>query len=489
MRRAVLLLFLPLLLLVPPRAGAEDETPIVRVPFVEPVPDQVDYYGVYEGRRKLGWGVLSILRERPGDGDPLYVSRSVFRADTGGLGLRDDLDFESVDVFQGTPPYPLLHAWERRDDGPAVARVEVLRDGGDYRFLTVGALGAQASRVSLDYTLVDRLTQVEWVRRRPAVGARIATSELDISRGRPRVFVYEVLERKGLRAGAVTVEGTRLSLGARDLGGLGEGWFDRWGRPLVAPLGPDLEMRLESETQAKDRMLASDLFRFGRAPVVDPIGDTRSIVRLAIAAFGRGAKDFPPDRRVTVTWQEDLLEADVVSTPASPEGTPATDEETRTARAAAALPAALRAPVARLAARAVGDAPSDGERLQRLLGFTRAWIADAFAPEEPSLAALLDEPAGDATEHVRAFVALADAAGLVARPVAGLVYVGDEGKAFEPHAWCDVLLDGRWVEVDPTLGLARVTAAHLPFARGSDDVDAVAKRSRHLQFEVREVLR
>jgi len=61
------------------------------------------------------------------------------------------------------------------------------------------------------------------------------------------------------------------------------------------------------------------------------------------------------------------------------------------------------------------------------------------------------------------FVALARAAGLPARPVAGLLYL--DGRYYY-HAWPEVYL-GDWVAVDPTFDQFPADAAHLRLAVGS----------------------
>lgn len=80
----------------------------------------------------------------------------------------------------------------------------------------------------------------------------------------------------------------------------------------------------------------------------------------------------------------------------------------------------------------------------------------------PSARQVLDARRGDCNEHTVLFVALARAAGLPARPVAGLVYVNGR---FYYHAWPEVWL-GRWVPADPTLGQFPADASHIRFVVG-----------------------
>lgn len=94
------------------------------------------------------------------------------------------------------------------------------------------------------------------------------------------------------------------------------------------------------------------------------------------------------------------------------------------------------------------------------------WVADHVKPEVantiPSALQVLERRRGDCNEHTALYVALARAAGLPARPVAGLVYLGGR---FYYHAWPEVYL-GDWVAVDPTFDQFPADAAHLRLAIG-----------------------
>jgi transglutaminase-like putative cysteine protease len=72
---------------------------------------------------------------------------------------------------------------------------------------------------------------------------------------------------------------------------------------------------------------------------------------------------------------------------------------------------------------------------------------------------------GDCTEHSVLFVGLARAAGLPAREVAGLVYVGGKDYGFYFHQWAKVWL-GEWVQVDPTFDQFAVDATHIKLVEG-----------------------
>ncbi len=85
-----------------------------------------------------------------------------------------------------------------------------------------------------------------------------------------------------------------------------------------------------------------------------------------------------------------------------------------------------------------------------------------MATSVPSAEKVLETRRGDCNEYTTLYVALARAAGLPARTVAGLVYLNGR---FYYHAWPEVYL-GDWVAVDPTFDQYPADAAHLRFAIG-----------------------
>lgn len=81
----------------------------------------------------------------------------------------------------------------------------------------------------------------------------------------------------------------------------------------------------------------------------------------------------------------------------------------------------------------------------------------------PQAKEVLKAKRGDCNEYTVLFTALARAAGIPAKSLAGLVY--QNGRFFY-HAWAQVYLDGKWLNLDPTFGQAPVDVTHLALAEG-----------------------
>ncbi len=122
----------------------------------------------------------------------------------------------------------------------------------------------------------------------------------------------------------------------------------------------------------------------------------------------------------------------------------------------AAAPAS--AAVVAAATDAVGDAADPRERVERILDFLDEEMAREHRPGTADAAAVLADPRGDATEFTRLFVAMCRAAGVPARPCAGLVA---RRTSFHASVWAEVLLDGTWVEADPYLGQLPADLTHV----------------------------
>ena len=76
----------------------------------------------------------------------------------------------------------------------------------------------------------------------------------------------------------------------------------------------------------------------------------------------------------------------------------------------------------------------------------------------------VNEPQIEIVDTVRR----ARAAGIPAREVSGLAYMGDGQKTFGGHAWNEVVLDGIWHPIDASMGQFEVDAARLSLGSATD---------------------
>jgi len=119
---------------------------------------------------------------------------------------------------------------------------------------------------------------------------------------------------------------------------------------------------------------------------------------------------------------------------------------------------------------AVGDEKDPWRKAQRLrravhelIEFKNFGVGMATASE------VIETKAGDCSEHAVLLAAMARAAGLPSRGVAGLMYSGGE---FGYHMWTQVYVGGAWRDVDAVLPDCDFDATHIRLstsALGDDD--------------------
>ncbi len=130
--------------------------------------------------------------------------------------------------------------------------------------------------------------------------------------------------------------------------------------------------------------------------------------------------------------------------------------------------------LAQRASEAIGDAIEQRKAVERLVAYVRANLEQQVTPGSLDATEALRAGRGDCDEAAAVFVALADAVGLEARAVGGLVYAdGAMGPGLYPHAWATVRIGGREVPVDPGLGQAPADASHVPL--GGSAAEAAAR--------------
>ena len=103
------------------------------------------------------------------------------------------------------------------------------------------------------------------------------------------------------------------------------------------------------------------------------------------------------------------------------------------------------------------------ELVQWVSANVRLTDADSQSPLET-----LKTMSGDCRAHVQLYTALARAAGIPTKTVAGLVYVS--GQGFLYRCWAESYAGG-WLAVDPTLGQVPADPSHLKLVEGDSPAE------------------
>ncbi|HSD11398.1 MAG TPA: transglutaminase-like domain-containing protein [Candidatus Binatia bacterium] len=361
---------------------------------------------------------------------------------------------------------------------------------GDELVLTSDSLGARtvrlpiSTRIALSETLADLIGE-----ERLETGRTLRYALFDPLGNEPAPVSLAVgpIERITLPAGARSAyrvdeeyQGTHFRL-----------WIDANGEVLKeeGPLGMTI-VREKDARAAMSGIESGDRIDLGAAAAITvarPIASPRNARRLRLrvdAAPAPDALSFPPRQRledqVLVIAREDEGALRSYTLPArDPEHA---DELRPTAFFQSDDPA-----IRQLAAEIVGTDSDAVRSARRILDWVYTNLAKVPTLSVPNAVEVLAERKGDCNEHAVLYAALARAAGLPTRMVAGVVYMPGEGKtpaAFYYHAWNEVWL-GAWTAVDPTFGQFPADATHVELVEGGPDKDLTLIRTLgQLRFDV-----
>jgi transglutaminase-like putative cysteine protease len=113
----------------------------------------------------------------------------------------------------------------------------------------------------------------------------------------------------------------------------------------------------------------------------------------------------------------------------------------------------------------VGDARDPVERARRLVRWVGRNLEQVPSVTMPSARQVLAARQGDCNEHAVLLAALARAAGVPARVVAGAVFLDD---GFYYHAWTELWL-GAWVSADAVFAQMPADATHVKLVEGGPE--------------------
>ncbi len=437
-----------------------------RLPLAEkdiPAP-RVTWYGLYLNGTKCGYMREEFARSGEGaDAAWLFDQTGTCRLESMGkelaIGLAERQEFDAVS------PFAFRGGWFRKtQEGGDGQEVVITRDAtGLSAKVTAGGETRTLPVPSIEYTLADQLTPERWIQAGPALGDEILVRTIDVSDLEADEVRFTVSARKEPIVEGVPTPFYEVRRVLASTGEEGVARFDAQGQLLSIVLGGLFEARVEPEEVAKRIEAATDLFVFGQAPIDKPIGAPRRVRRLVLKVDGEGAGSLHEGPSQTIARDAGSGEV-TITLGVGAEETASAEEVEEALRETVDYPCSTPQ-VKALAAEAIGEAATPRDKVARLVHFVSEYLEDESVPGFVSVPQLLASRRGDCSEHAVLFATLARAAGIPAREVGGLMYMGDDVKAFGGHAWNEVAIDGRWVPVDATWDETEIDATHVTLDR------------------------
>lgn len=454
-------------------------------PRVEPrdIDLRTDWYGIYLKDRKIGYARNG--RSKLADGTISEAQLTHLKLVS--FGQKSELRMEQTLIYEGTPPYRLLRGELVSKDSNLALKKTITPAAKGYEVVhELQGVRQKQALPDLVYGLSDALAEEMWIRSGPKVKDRIAFTSLDLSEAQTKVDVQmcTVLGKKTSLTGGVEVHVYEVENAwkAKDIKSLSR--LDASGVVLSDQIAV-FELRLEPEAKAKNTEYSQDLFVMGMAKVDGRLGDLRTVRELILEVSGDdgGLADSPRQSVVPGPNGSRLLKLGKAHGKASA----VSEQEARDNLAETSAYPITDPRIVKLAKDAVGDAQTPTEKLRRLVRFTHNYIAPAMTATLPQVHDVLDRKKGDCKSYALMLANLARASGIPTREVSGLLYVGDDYKAFGGHAWNEVALDGVWVPVDASLDETDINATHISFGSEQRAIANLLNTLGKLSFHLVEV--
>jgi Transglutaminase-like superfamily len=426
--------------------------------------DQDDWMGVYLQDRKIGYTHHHLRRT---DGGYEFSERSVLKIAV----LGSPQTVRTVAHGQMTAELALKKFSLSLDGGVASMNVagEVDQGGLALRMTT----GGQEQKQHLDtkgplYMPLTARSRLAAMGLEAGRSLKVEAFDPSAMAGHPIELVVEgraALELGGEKRDAWLVHESFRGLQSRV-------WLDDEGRVLKeeGPMGlvalreePKVALSGGWETDA-----AFDLTAAVAIPVKQPLANPRSLDALTVRLGGLGELEPIDDGRQSYRQGVLHIARENVGALGS-YSLPYAAERWRDDLAATPFLQVDDPSIRRASAEALGgetDARRAADRLRR-------WVFDSLAKVPtasiPNAVQVLQMRAGDCNEHAVLYAALARAAGLPARVIAGVVYLDG---AFLYHAWNEVWLGGGWLSVDAALDQLPADATHIKLLSGGPEAHA-----------------
>ena len=417
------------------------------------------WYGVYLTGRKVGWAHVELGRSGPGEPGG-FAARLELRIVQEGLlpGLRSESVIRSEDFYGAAPPFPLVESRDLQETpaGTVERRTTATPEGLVLRQTVQGQAAPDRSCPPTAETALAAIAAfgLDAARLRPGMTMVVPAFDDDDARDETDTVTVLSVEPEVL-AGIETPVATLRVLHEGDL----QPFLLRvaGSTTLEASMGTGIVLRLEDRDRARSNLAALGPLDL-RVPVDRPLGRPADLRELRLIVGVPEGFPIPEGPQQQVEPREDGRFDVVLRSVPGPEAT--REERVLYLRPTPEVDADAPAVVA-LAREITAGAAGDRDKAARIVAWVHDHLDKSLSTHLATASQVLERKVGDCTEHALLVTALARAAGLPARQVSGLMYVGDDLRFFGWHAWTQIVLDGHWVGVDASWNEPIADAGHL----------------------------
>ncbi len=424
-------------------------------------------YGIYVRDKKAGWEVDEVqLAQRDGQDAALLTSQSYVAVNVD--GTKSVQEQKTITYYALDGEGAVLYAEDHNtQDGQETVRTAVRKGDGMVQTIQVGDRKTERKLPLPKGTLALQRRLEDWLK---AAKKGDTFENWTTSWDQDTVDVkesYTFKEKKPIALGGVETEAfvvQTVSQGARFDGTvLGDA------RVLTGKVGV-MEMRMEKEAVAKKLDENVDLMAATSIKVDKDIGRGSRIEKLTLEMTGLDDYPLPESARQKVVSRKDgAVVLELSRDRPADKPAPLTEEERKENLQATPAMQADSEKIRALAKEIVGDEKDPLKVATKLERWVYKNLRKTYDANADDALTVLENKAGDCTEHTLLFTTLARAAGIPAREVGGVVYVGGDKPSFGWHAWSEVHDGKQWVTVDPTFNQVNIDPTHIKFSEGAED--------------------
>jgi hypothetical protein len=422
------------------------------------------WYGLYLSGQKAGYSRSEVRRDS--NGDIVVLEDARFQANM--VGVKQDMAIYSERRYGADGALKTIVS--KVKDPAQVSEFVATVDGDDLRVVSsAGGATKESIQPKPKESLVDALKHAHWIQGHPQVGDRLTFSTFDPMFEREIEGASEIVAVEGRFLDGVETTMYRIKTRLEAMGIESEAVVLADGTTLEDTVAGMIVMRLEPEDVAKDVSYNNDVIVSNAAMLDTPIGDPRTRASLRLRLHGPLGEDHLfNDLRQTVRRQGDavIFEARRPDTAALPALVlPIENPDVLRWRQATAFVQSDEAKIIDKAREILGGETDALKASALLCTWVFQNVRNTYSARLTNALEVLDSLEGDCTEHSILFIALARAAGLPAREVAGLIYVDYPRPGFYFHQWAKVWA-GEWIDVDPTFNQPLADVTHIKLAEG-----------------------
>lgn len=417
------------------------------------------WFGMYLHHKKVGYARI-LARPETWEGQTVvtFVTEGRLRASG------SEVDIVEERSYRVRPPYRLVAVREVASSSDGKVERIYRADGSSMRVrqLVDDQPGEERTIAASRDTLHTVLDQMAVEPGEVSVGQSAELAEFDTDSEADKMVSVRVAELSVQRISGVDTQVAVLA--SRDEGetSVTETVVASGAAVLRATTGDNLHLRREERDTARSNVVGFDIMADAVA-IDQPLGDPAKLEELDLIVTV--PKTFrlrdAPNQELT-RLPDGSLAVSLRSRPGLPV---LPGERTQALRATSSFDATDPA-IEQLARTIAADQQDRQAVVAALVEWVYRNLDKDLTTNLSTASQVLTERGGDCTEHTLLFVALARAVGVPAREVSGLVYMGDDAQRFGWHAWAEVDIDGRWVQVDPSWGETIANATHLTLGTG-----------------------